>query len=230
MNCREIIKKFESLGSQKNIDGMARFGIKPKSKVFGVPVPEIRKLAKQIRKDHRLALELFDSGFHEARLLATMIAIPEEITEQQFKKWIKLFDSWDIVDQACMNLFCKSKIAVKKISELARVDGEFEKRTAFSLMAALAVHNKDMKDKDFIKYFCLIKNASNDERNFVKKAVNWALRQIGKRNRNLNKEAAKLAKEIRQLAEKNNSKSAKWIANNAIVELTGKSIQERLKF
>lgn len=229
MNCQEILKKFKSLGSQKNIDGMARFGIKPKAKVFGVPVPEARKLAKQIKKNHKLALELFDSGFHEARLLATMIAIPEEITERQFEKWVKLFDSWDIVDQACMNLFCKSKIAVKKIPELAKADGEFERRTAFSLMAALAVHNKEMKDKDFIKFFQLIKIASNDERNFVRKAVNWALRQIGKRNKNLNRESVIQAKEILKIAEKTGSKSGKWIANNAIIELTGKIVRERLK-
>lgn len=229
MDCREILKKLESQKSPENVNGMARFGIKPKAKVFGVPVPKIRNLAKQIKKDHKLALELFDSGIHEARLLATMIAIPEEITEQEFVKWVKLFDSWDIVDQACMNLFCKSKIAVKKISELAKYDGEFEKRTAFSLIAALAVHDREVKDKDFIKYFLLIKKSLNDERNFVKKAVNWALRQIGKRNKNLNKEAIRQAKEILKIAEKMHSKSAKWIANNALVELQGKSVQERLK-
>ena len=229
MNCQEILKKFESQKNQKNIDGMARFGINPKSKIFGVPVPEIRKLAKQIKKDHKLALELFDSGFHEARLLATMIAVPKEFTKQQFEKWVKLFDSWDIVDQACMNLFCRSEIAVKKISELAKYKREFEKRTAFSLIAALSVHNKEMKDKDFIKYFSLIKKFSNDERNFVKKAVNWSLRQIGKRNKNLNKEALKLAKEIFETAERTRSKSAKWIAKNAITELEGENVQKRLK-
>jgi 3-methyladenine DNA glycosylase AlkD len=227
----DIIKKLNSLKNPRNIEGMARFGIRPKSKVFGISIPELRKIAKEIKKDlsaqtsHNLAMKLFGSGIHEARLLAGFIAESEKLTEQEIEKWVKTFDSWDIVDQVCGNLFDKSKIAVKKISEFAKRDAEFEKRVAFALIAALSVHNKKMRDEEFLKFFPLIKKASTDERNFVKKAVNWALRQIGKRNKNLNKETLKLAKEIQEIG----SKSSKWIAKDAIRELESEKIKSRLK-
>ena len=218
MNYQEIIKKLESLKNPKNVAGMARFGIRPKTKVYGVPIPELRKIAKTIKKDHELALKLWDSKIHEARILAGMIANSEKLTEAQMEKWVKGFDSWDVVDQVCGNLFDKTEFAYKKVFEFSKRKEEFVKRTAFTLMAVLAVHNKKIEDKDFIKFFPLIKKASIDKRNFVKKAVNWALRQIGKRNKNLNRKAIKLAKEIQRI----NSKSAKWIANDAIRELTQK--------
>jgi len=173
---------------------------------------------------HELAMKLFDSGIHEARLLGSMTADAEKLTEQEIEKWVKTFDSWDVVDQTCMNLFDKSKIAVKKIAEFAKREAEFEKRTAFALIAALASHDKKSGDEYFTKFFPLIKKASEDERNFVRKAVNWALRGIGKRNKKLNKEAIKLAQDLQKI----NSKSAKWIANNALTELTGQAVQKRL--
>ena len=225
MDYKKIISDLESLKNPKNVEGMARFGIRPKTKVYGIPIPEVRKIAKQTGKNHELALELFDSGIHEARILASLVAESEKLTEGQIEKWIKTFDSWDVVDQICMNLFDKSKIAVKKIPEFAKREAEFEKRVAFSLMAVLASHDKKMADKDFIKFFPLIKKASTDERNFVRKAVNWALRGIGKRNKELNKEAIKLAKEIKKI----DSRGAKWVANGAITELIGDAVQKRLK-
>ena len=220
MNYSEVIKKLKSLKNPRNAEGMARFGIRPKTKVFGIPIPELRKLAKIIKKDHKLALKLFDSGIHEARILAGFIADAGLLTEKQMDKWINGFDSWDVVDQVCLSLFDKASFIYKKVFELAKtrqkpkrhldgpaimpasqaLGGEFQRRTAFTLIACLAVHGlpaqagKKMKDKDFLKFFPLIKKASTDERNFVKKAVNWALRQIGKRNKNLNKKAIKLAK------------------------------------
>ena len=224
INFNEIIKKLNYLKNPKNVAGMARFGIRPKTKVLGVPIPVLRKMAKEIKKNHELSLKLFDSGIHEARLLAGFIEDPEKVTEKQFEKWIKTFDSWDIVDQVCSSCLDKTKFVKKKIFALEKRKPEFEKRTAFTLMCCLAVHDKKMLDKEFIKFFPLIKKASTDERNFVKKAVNWALRQIGKRNKNLNKKAIKLAKEIL----KQNSKSAKWIANNALKELTSQAIKKRL--
>lgn len=223
MKYEEIIIKLESLKNPKNVEGMERFGIRPKSKVYGVPVPEIRKIAKQIKKSmgsppsHKMALRLFDSGIHEARLLASMIADSELLSDRQINKWVKKFDSWDIVDQCCMNLFSRSEIAKKKILEFAGSKKEFEKRTAFALMASLAVHDKEMPDNKFIGFFTPIKKYSTDERNFVKKSVNWALKQIGKRNKKLNKKAIKLAKEIKKIE----NKTAKWIANDAIRELSG---------
>lgn len=225
MNYEEIIKKLETLKNPKNVAGMARFGIRPKAKVYGVSIPEVRKIAKNIKKDHELALKLWNSKIHEAKILASIIAVPEKMTLEKIEKWVKDFDSWDICDQTCMNLFSKTEKAKKQIIKFSKNKKEFIKRTAFALMAALAVHDKKMKDKDFLKFFYLIKRESIDERNFVKKSVNWALRQIGKRNKNLNKKALKLAMEIK----KNNSKSAKWIANNAISELTNKNILKRLK-
>lgn len=225
MEYEEIIKKMESLKNPRNVEGMARFGIRPNSKVLGIPMPIVRKIAKQAGKNHKLALRLFDSGIHEARIMAGLVAEKEQLTESQIDKWVKKFDSWDVVDQICMNLFDKSKIAVKKIPEFAKREKEFEKRVAFALIAALASHDKKMTDKDFIKFFNLIKKASTDERNFVKKAVNWALRGIGKRNMQLNKEAIKLAEEIKQI----NAKSAKWIASNALSELKNEKTIKMIK-
>jgi len=235
MNYDEIIKKLKSLANPRNVEGMARFGIRPKTKVLGVPIPELRKIAKQIRQNvgcrtsHILALKLWDSKIHEARLLAGFIDNPAEVSEKQIDKWVADFDSWDVCDQVCSNLFDKTPFAYKKVFELSKINlpagGEFVKRTAFTLIACLSVHDKKAQDKDFIKFFPLIKKASTDERNFVKKAVNWALRQIGKRNKKLNKEAINLAKEIQKI----NSKSAKWIASDAIRELISEKIQEKFK-
>lgn len=229
MDYQEIIEKLSSLRNPKNVEGMARFGISPKTKVYGVPIPELRKLAKLIKKylpaqaGHELALKLWDSKIHEAQILAGFIAEPAKATEKQIEKWIKGFDSWDVCDQVCSSFLDKTKFAYKKIFELSRRKEEFVKRTAFALMACLAVHDKNLKDKDFLKFFPLIKKAATDERNFVKKAVNWALRQIGKRNLNLNKKAIKLAKEIQKI----NSKSARWIAADAIKELENPKIRKR---
>ncbi|MFA6190269.1 MAG: DNA alkylation repair protein [Candidatus Staskawiczbacteria bacterium] len=225
MKYEEILQELRFLKNPKNVEGMARFGIRPKTKVYGVSVPKLRKMAKIIKKDHNLALELWDSGIHEARLLAGFVADAEKLTNAQMEKWTRSFDSWDIVDQVCGNLFDKTEFVYKKVFEFSKRKKEFEKRTAFTLMATLSVHNKKMKDQDFIKFFPLIEKASNDERNFVKKAVNWALRQIGKRNVSLNKEAIILAKKIQTL----NYKSSKWIANNAIKELTSSNVQQRIK-
>lgn len=221
---------------------MARFGIRPKTEVLGIPIPVTRKLAKEIKKSgvdlHKLAQELWDSGIHEARILAGFIERPEMVTEKQFEKWVKDFDSWDVVDQVCSACLDKTSFAVKKIFELAetclpagRENEEFVKRTAFTLICCLTVHDKKMADKEFLKFFPLIEKASTDERNFVKKAVNWALRQIGKRNKNLNKKAIALAQKIKKMGEKMGGgagKSARWIANNAIIELTGQAVQKRL--
>jgi len=223
MGYEDVIKKLGLLKNPKNIAGMARFGIRPNAEVYGISIPELRKMAKTIGKDHKLAIELFDSGIHEARLLAGFIDEPEKVTEAQIKKWVKTFDSWDIVDQVCSNLFDKTSFAHDKIFEFSKRKEEFVKRTAFTLMATSAVHNKGMSDKDFLEFFPLIKKASTDERNFVKKSVNWALRQIGKRNKKLNASAVKLAKEIQKI----DSKSAKWIANDAIRELTSPQILKK---
>jgi len=197
----------------------------PCTKVFGIPIPELRKIAKQIGKNHGLALKLWDSRIHEARILAGYIEEPEKITEKQFEKWVKDFDSWDVVDQVCSSCLDKTKFIIDKIFELSKRKEEFTKRTAFTLICCLTVHDKKMTDKEFLKFFPLIKKASTDERNFVKKAVNWALRQIGKRNKKLNVQAIKLALRLRS----GQAKSEKWIGGNALRELTSKKVLNRIK-
>lgn len=224
MEYRQIIKKLKSLANPKNVAGMARFGINPRN-TLGVSVPKIRSMAKKIGKNHDLALKLWDSKIHEARLLAGFIAQPQKTTEKQMEKWVKDFDSWDVCDQVCSNLFDKTGFAYKKAFQWSRRKEEFVKRAGFVLMAALSVHDKKARDKEFEKFFPVLKKESADQRNFVKKAVNWALRQIGKRNLNLNKKAIKLAKEI----QKTDSKSAKWIAADAIRELTDAKTRKRLR-
>jgi len=218
MNYNDILKKLKSLSNPKTVEGMARFGINPKN-TYGVSIPEIRDLAKEIGKDHKLAQQLWSSEIHEARIIACLVDRAEDVTEGQMEKWVKDFDSWDVCDQVCMNLFDKTKFAYSKAEEWSKRKEEFVKRAGFALIASLAVHDKKAKDEDFLKFFPIIKRGSTDERNFVKKAVNWALRQIGKRNKKLNKEAIKISMEIQKI----NSKSAKWIASDAIKELKAKA-------
>lgn len=219
-NFRQIISHLKKHSNPKDKEGMARFGINPKY-ALGVRVPVLRSLAKKIGKNHKLAQELWKTKIHEARILATMIDEPKKLSSKQMDEWTKGFNSWDLCDQCCSNLFNKSPLAWRKTVEWPKRKEEFARRAGFSLMAYLAVHDKKAKDKDFIKFFPIIKKYSIDERNFVKKAVNWALRQIGKRSLNLNKKAIKIAKEIRKI----DSKSAKWIANDAIRELTSIKIK-----
>jgi len=224
MEYGEIIKRLKAKANSENVKGMARFGINPDN-TLGVSIPEIRKMAKDIGKNHKLALELWDSGIHEARLLAGFIDEVDKVSEMQMEKWVKDFDSWDVCDQVCSNLFDKTVFSYKKAMEWTERDEEFVKRAGFVLMAALSVHDKKESDGKFLRLLPIIKRESKDERNFVKKAVNWALRQIGKRNLRLNKAAINTAKEIQKI----NSKSAKWIASDAIKELTGAAIQARLR-
>lgn len=217
MDCKQIVAKLKSLSNPKNVEGMARFGI-CSEKTLGVSIPDVRKLAKEIGKNHALAQELWKSGIHEAKILAGMIDEPARVTEKQMDSWIKDFDSWDVCDQVCANLFDKTRFAHVKAIEWASRKAEFEKRAGFALMACLAWHDKKAQDSEFEKFFPIIKRESTDERNYVRKAVNWALRQIGKRNVNLCKSALKTAKEI----QKSDSKAANWIAADAIRELDKK--------
>jgi len=220
----DVLESLRSLSNPEAVSSMARFGIKA-DKSFGVSVPALRKLARSIGKDHKLAQELWDTGLHEARELATMIADPKQVTEEFMERWVKDIDSWDVCDHCCGNLWDKTPYAYRKAREWSRRPEEFVKRASFSLMAALAVHDKAASDDAFIKFLPIIKRESFDERNFVKKAVNWALRQIGKRNRNLNRHAIEVAREIQTL----DSKSARWIAADALRELTNAKVQSRMK-
>lgn len=220
---KKIIDQIKKHSKEKNRQGMARFGIEVKY-ALGASMPVLRKLAKDLGRDHKLAAELWATKIHEARILACLIDDPKMVGEPQMENWVKVFNSWDLCDQCCMNLFDKTDLAEKKAIEWAKRKEEFVRRAGFALMAVLAVHDKKMTDKDFLKFFPLIERTANDERNFVKKAVNWALRQIGKRNKNLNKAAIILAKKTL----KQESESAKWIAKDAIRELESVAVQKKI--
>lgn len=224
MKYDDIIKKLKSLSNPRAVEGMARFGINPKN-TFGVSIPNLRKIAKVTGTNHDLAQRLWSSGIHEARILASMIDDPLMVTEEQMESWVGNFDSWDVCDQCCSNLFDKTKFAYKKAIGWTKRSEQFVKRAGFVLMAVLAVHDKKAKDERFLKFLPIIKRESTDERNYVKKAVNWALRQIGKRNLNLNKMVLKTAKEIKML----DSRTAAWVASDALRELESKAVQKRLR-
>jgi len=224
MDKEDILKKLKSMTNPKNVEGMARFGINPNN-TYGVSIPILRKMGKEIGKNHKLSQELWKSKVHEARMLAGFIDEPDKVTEKQMESWAKDFDSWDICDQVCSNLFDKTPFTYKKIDEWTKREEEFVKRAGFVLMACLSVHDKKASDKEFEKFFPIIKREAHDERNFVKKAVNWALRQIGKRNLALNKKAIKVGKEIQKM----DSKATRWIANDTLRELESEKVKERLK-
>jgi 3-methyladenine DNA glycosylase AlkD len=202
---------------------MARFGINPNN-TLGVSIPVLRKIAKESGKNHTLAGELWASGIHEARILASYVEEPESVSEKQMESWVKDFDSWDVCDQVCSSLFDKTPFAREKIIKWVKRKEEFIKRAGFVLMACLAVHDKKSADDTFMKFLPIIKRESADERNFVRKAVNWALRQIGKRNKRLNAAAIMAATKIEKL----DSKAAKWIAKNALRELKSSAVKKRL--
>jgi 3-methyladenine DNA glycosylase AlkD len=222
MQYDEVIARLKELENPVNVAGMARFGIRSKN-TLGISIVELRKIARGIKKNHVLALQLWDSGIHEARILAGFVDDPAKVTEAQLDEWVKDFDSWDIVDQVAALIY-RTPFVLGKIDEWSESDAEFVKRTAFTLIAEIACHDKKMTDADFEPLLKLIKKAATDERNYVKKAVNWALRGIGKRNQALNKRAMTVAREIQKI----DSKSARWIAADALKELTGEAVQKRL--
>ena len=223
MEFEEIINELEELSNPRDIEQRANFGINHK-KAFGVKMPELRRIAKITGKNHELAEKLWDEGYGETRILASLIDDPELVTEGQMEKWVVGFDSWDVCDQCCMNLFRKTSFVYQKIFEWSTREEEFVKRAAFTLIAVLAVHDKQAEDDKFEQFFPLIIRESTDNRNYVKKAVNWALRHIGKKNIHLNQKSIEIAKEIHDI----DSKSARWIASDALRELKSEKIQKRL--
>ncbi len=224
MEVRQVVDRLRSIGDPKVVEGIARFGIQS-SNSFGVSVPKLRALAREVKHDHQLASKLWETGLHDARLLATMIDDPRQVTVAQMEKWVRDFDSWDVVDGCCGNLFDKSPVAIGKAKEWCRREAEYEKRAGFVLMAELAVHDKNAKDQVFLDFLPLIIDGASDKRNFVKKAVNWSLRQIGKRNLKLNRAAVSTALEIQKME----SSAAKWVASDALRELKSPQVQKRLR-
>jgi 3-methyladenine DNA glycosylase AlkD len=224
MNSRQVIDKLKSLADPDYLAGMTHFAIKT-DHALGVSAPRLRKLAKEIGTEHKLALELWETGIHEARVMAALIDDPGQVTKSQMNHWVSQFDNWGVCDACCCLLFDKTSFAWDKAIEWPEHKEEFVKRAGFVIMAALAVHDKKAADKKFLPFFDIIKQHADDKRNFVKKAVNWALRQIGKRNIYLNKKAVAVAKEIRKM----DYPAARWIAADAIRELTNRKILARLK-
>lgn len=214
----EILLQLKDAGSEENLQGKARFGINV-SRAYGVRIPEIRNIARPYKKNHDLALLLWSSEIHEARIAAAIIDDPALVTPVQMDSWIGDFNSWDLCDQCCMGLFVYTPYVFEKIKEWSCREPEFERRAAFALLASAAVHCKKEGDQTFIQLLPLIAEAADDERNFVKKAVNWALRQIGKRNTILNGHAMQLAE---KLAGSEKSKSSRWIGKDALRELQTK--------
>jgi len=224
MEYKNIIRRLKSLQDPQAVAGMARFGIKAAS-AYGVSMPELRKLGKEIGIDQNLALKLWQAKNRETRILAGLAADPEQVTKKLMDEWVLEFDSWEICDQSCMNLFEKTRYAYEKAAEWSFRKEEFVKRTGFVLMARLGVSDKKAANEKFESFFPHILRGADDDRNMVKKAVNWALRQIGKRNLKLNKKAILLAERVLQL----NSRSAHWIATDALRELKSEAVQKRLR-
>ncbi len=224
MTYEQIIAELKSMESPENREGMKRFGITTDN-ALGIAVPKLRALAKRVGKDHELAQKLYDCGIHEARLLAGMIDSPQLVTKKQMDDWTAAFDSWDVCDMTCMNLFCKTPFALEKVRKWAKDDREYVRRAAFALTACLAVHYKEPGTAAFEELFPLMEKYSADERNMVKKAVNWALRQVGKRNETLRVMAVEWGEKIAA----KDDKSSRWIAADALRELRDPKVVERVK-
>lgn len=203
---------------------MEYFGVRVPN-AHGISAPVLHALAKRIGRNHALGLELWATGIHEARVLATLLGEPEKVTAKEMERWARDFDSWDVVDAACCYLYAPAKLAWSKVAPWSRRREEFAKRAAFSLMAYLSYKDKKAPDARFVRFLGVIEREANDDRNFVRKAVNWALRNIGKRNLRLNREAIRAAERIR----KQDSRSARWIAADALRELKGPAVQARLR-
>ena len=224
MQYEEIIDLLIEQSDPEAAAGKARFGVKG-ANVLGISVPALRVLGKQIGKDQSLAEQLWGSGLHEARILATLVAEPLAFSETLMDQWAGDFDSWDLCDACCANLFFRTPYAYSKAMAWSERDEEYVRRAGFTMMAVLAIHDKKAQDESFEAFFPAIMQEAGDERNFVRKAVNWALRQIGKRSQRLNKLAVELAEEIKM----QDTRTARWIAADALKELTSDKIQKRLE-
>jgi 3-methyladenine DNA glycosylase AlkD len=220
---RRALAELKHHGRKRNVEGMARFGIRAK-KIYGVSKPRLDAVARKIGKNHALGLKLWETRIHDARLLGMLVSEPAEVTSRQMERWVRDFDNWDVCDGTCCHLFVDAKPAWEKAFQWSRRKREFEKRAGFALAAFLAIHDKAATDAPFRKYLGAIEQEAWDERNFVRKAVNWALRNIGKRNQRLNRDAIACAVRI----QKSGTGAARWIAADALRELRSEAVQKRL--
>jgi 3-methyladenine DNA glycosylase AlkD len=221
---REVLRSLERMGDPARRDGMARYGIDT-SRALGISVTELRRLARGLGHDHELAAALWASGVHEARILASLVDEPARVSEAQMDAWVADLDSWDVCDAVCGNLFDRTTFALDKAVEWSAREPEFEKRAGFALMAWAAVHRKDLSDAAFASLLPVIREGSTDNRNFVKKAVSWALRQIGKRSAGLNTKAIRTAEQIERM----DARASRRIARDALTELRSDAVQARLR-
>jgi 3-methyladenine DNA glycosylase AlkD len=221
MGADEVLAQLRSMGSARDREGMARFGINV-DHALGISVTALRKLGRRLPRDHRLAAALWDSRIHEARILASIVDRPELVTRSQMDRWARAFDSWDLCDQVCMNLFWATPFAHEKIVAWSGRRGEFVKRAAFAMIASAAVKDRAAPPQRFLDYIPLIERDAGDERNFVRKAVSWALRQIGKRDRELHGVAVATAQSLADRPQ------TRWVGRDALRELEGERVRERL--
>lgn len=219
-----VLSELHTSARPDNLEGMARYGMTTTNRL-GINIPVLRKLAKQIGKEHTLAIDLWRTGIAEARILAALIDDPEAVSREQMEEWVSDFDSWDVCDQVCLNLFDKTPLVWEAIRAWSSREEEFVKRASFALIAATAWHDKEAEDAVFIELLPLIHAAADDKRNYVKKGVSWALRHIGKRNLDLNVHAVQAAEALL----KRESKSAQWIGRDTLKDITRENIIQRLK-
>jgi 3-methyladenine DNA glycosylase AlkD len=220
----EILEMLRRMGNPANFEGMTRFGINCENR-FGVSIPKLRALACKLGRDHDRARRLWATGNDDARMLAALSADPEIATSRQCDAWVRDIRSWDVCDITCANMFARTPMAWQKAVQWSARREEFVKRASFAVMASLAVHDKTAPDAEFIGLLPIIEREAGDERNYVKKAVNWALRQIGKRNGRLNREAIRAGERIQNQG----SRGARWIAADALRELRSEAVQGRLR-
>ncbi|WPP53250.1 DNA alkylation repair protein [Catalinimonas niigatensis] len=220
----DILRFLKSQSGPEYLSSLRRLGVQGET-ILGVKMPVLRTLAKRYKENHQLALQLWDTGVHEARILATLLDEVKEVTEAQMEEWVRDFNSWDICDQTCSNLFCRTPFAYDKALVWSERHEEFVKRAGFVMMAGLSIHDKKVEDAQLAAFFPLIEREAYDERNFVKKAVNWALRQIGKRNATLHTMAMLVAERLAA----HELPSARWVGKDAIKELKDEKIIKKLR-
>ncbi len=206
----EVLARLKALARPGQLEGMARYGMSMGNRL-GVRIPDVRALAKESKTNHNLALALWETGVAEARILAALVADPQQVDEALMEKWVRDFDSWDVCDQVCLNLFDRVSPAWKMVVRWADREEEYVRRAAFALIACIAWHDRAAPDLVFVEALPLIEKAATDPRNYVKKAVSWALRHIGKRNASLHPLALALARRLR----KHEDKTARWIGADA---------------
>ena len=221
---RRVVSELRRLGTKRNVEGMARYGIRAK-KVFGVSKPKLDGLAKKIGKNHALGLGLWSTGIQDAKILAGLISEPGKVTGSQMELWVRDFDNWDSCDGTCCHLFVFADAAWPKAFAWTKRKEEFQKRGGFALAAYLAYRDSSAEDAKYLSFLKVIEREADDNRNFVRKAVNWALRNIGKRNVKLNRAAILTARRIRD----KESRAGRWIAVDALRELEGEAVQARLR-